>query len=93
MSKEATQLGDISINKPAWRLMIDAVISVINSIKESSVHLIVKGITSVCLMAIVSFTIIKAITIVGAVKGAGIVIFISIIAATIALAIIWIHDQ
>jgi hypothetical protein len=63
--KEATQLGKVSVTKPTWRLMIDAVISVINSIRESNVNMVIKGITSICLMAIVSFTIIKVLAITG----------------------------
>lgn len=52
MTKEATQLGNVSVNKPAWRLMLDAAIDIMNSVRESSVHLIVKGITIVSIIAI-----------------------------------------
>jgi len=47
MDKKATELGKVSITKPAWRLMLDAAISIMDSIRESSVNLVVKGMTIV----------------------------------------------
>lgn len=91
--KRATELGEVSVNKPAWRLMIDAVISIINSIRESNVNMLIKGITTVCFVAIVSFAIVKLAITVTLGKGAGVVIFIAIIASAVILGIIWLHDQ
>lgn len=93
MDKKATELGKVSINKPAWRLIIDAVISVINQIKGDTVEMAIKGITTICFVAIIAFAVVKTITTV-TLGGGGIVItIIAIIASAVILGIIWLHDQ
>lgn len=50
--KEATKIGDISIKKPAWRLIVDAMISIVNQIRENSLDNMIKGLTIVAIIAI-----------------------------------------
>ena len=91
MDKKATELGNVSVNKPAWRLILDAAIDIMNSIRESSVHLIVKGMTIVSIIAIFTAGSVYALIIAPGMDIGGGIVFLGA-CVIVLLIIIWLNE-
>ena len=91
--KKATEIGEINITKPAWRVMLDTIANVLSQIKGDTVEMAIKGITTVCFVGIVAFALVKITISVSLEGGGGVVMIISIVASAVVIGIIWLHDN
>ena len=91
--KKATEIGEINVAKPVWRVVLDTISSVISQIKGDTVEMAIKGITTICFVGIVAFALVKVATSVSLGGGGIVIMVISIIASAVVLGIVWLHNQ